>query len=356
MRKESLEFLKQLLTTPSPSGFESAIQKIWCDYARGFADEVITDSYGNAVAVLNGDGDPKVMIDGHADELGLMIKHIDDKGFIYFQRIGGFDTGVLRSKRVNIHTEKGIVRGVIGATAIHLQERDKEPKVPKMHELFIDIGAKDGKTAKARVSVGDPITFIDDFEMISKDLCIARGLDNRVGCWASIEALRIASAHKGSLKCALYATSSVQEEVGCFGAAMTAFNINPHVAIAIDVTHATDTPGIDVKQHGEVKLGGGPTVSLGRENHPVLVSRLRKIARTHKINLQIETFSTTGGTDAMAIFNKQGGIPSAIVGIPNRYMHTTVELVHLPDLLNVANLLAAFALDIKSGERFKVQI
>ncbi len=356
MRKESLEFLKQLLTTPSPSGFESAIQKIWCDYARQFADDVVTDSYGNAVAVLNGDGDPKIMLDGHVDELGLMIKHIDDKGFIYFQRIGGFDTGLLRSKRVSIHTEKGIVRGVIGATAIHLQERDKEPKVPKMHECFIDIGAKDGKAAKARVSVGDPITFVDDFELINKDLAVARAFDNRVGCWAAIEALRIASLNKSSLKCALYAASSVQEEVGCLGAPMSAFNINPDAAIAIDVTHATDTPGIDVKQHGEVKLGGGPTVSIGRENHPVLVSRLRKVAKTKKIDLQIETFSTTGGTDAMAIFNKQGGIPSAIMGIPNRYMHTTVELIHLPDLIDTANLLAAFSLDIKQGERFKVQI
>ncbi len=354
MRKESLEFLRKLLTTPSPSGYESKAQKIWCDYARKYADEVRTDSYGNAVAILNPKGDPKLMLDGHIDELGLMIKHIDDKGFIYFQRIGGVDPALVRGKRVNIHTAKGIVKGVIGATAIHLLEKGKEQKAPKMHECFIDIGARDDAAAKRRVAVGDPITFVDDFEMLDKNIGVARAFDNRVGTWTVIEALRLAAA--GKLKCAIYAASSIQEEVGCIGATMNVFNFTPHAAVAVDVTHATDSPGVNVKEHGEVKLSAGPTVSVGREHHPVLVDRIRAVARRKRIKLQVEAFSLTGGTDAMAIHNKQGGVPATVLGIPTRYMHTTVELMDLRDLQHTADLLAAVALDIKTGERFKVKV
>ena len=356
MRKESLEFLRQLLTTASPSGYESAIQKIWCDYVRPFADEVRTDAYGNAVAILNPGGDPKLMLDGHCDELGLMIKHIDEKGFVYFQRIGGVDPALVRNKRVSIHTAKGVVRGVIGATAIHLTDKSKDQKPPKMHECWIDIGAKDGKDAKKKVAVGDPITFTDDFELIDEHVGVARAFDNRVGVWTAAEALRLAAAKKGELKCCLIAASSVQEEVGLCGAQMQVEAVRPDAAIAVDVTHATDTPGIDAKEHGEIKMGQGPTVSIGRENHPLLVDRLRKVAKRKKIDVQIETFSLSGGTDAWAFFTRLGGTPAAIVGIPDRYMHSTVEMLDLRDLQHTAELLAAVALDIKKGERFKVKV
>jgi endoglucanase len=354
MRKESLDFLKRLLTTPSPSGYEAANQRVWCEYARTFADEVRTDAYGNAVAVLNPKGDPKIMFDGHVDELGLMIKHIDDRGYLYFQRIGGVDVATIRGKRVNIYTDKGTIRGVVGSLAIHLQERDKEPKMPKMHEIWIDIGAKDGKDARKRVSVGDPVTFVDDFEMLTKHIAVARAFDDRAGAFAALEALRIAA--DGKPKCAIYATSSVQEELGLAGALMNIANVSPHAAIAVDVTHATDTPGVDVKQHGEVKMGKGPVIALGRENHPVITDRLRKIARQEKIDCQIEAFSQSGGTDALAFYTKNGGTPAAILSIPNRYMHTTVEMLDLRDLEATAELLAAFALDLKKGERFKVKV
>ena len=356
MQKESLEFLKELLSTPSPSGFESPGQKVWCEYARKYADEVYTDAYGNAIAVLNPKGDPKIMIDGHADELGLMIKHIDDKGFIYFQRIGGVDPALIRTKRVNIHTAKGIVRGVIGATAIHLKDRDKDAKEPKMHQCFIDIGAKDGKAAKKRVAVGDPITFVDDFEMLDKNIGVARAFDDRVGTWAAIEALRIVSQSKSKLNCAIYASSTNQEELGGAGASMSVFNIKPDVAVELEVTHATDTPGIEVKQHGEVKLGEGPSITIGREHHPVLVDRIRAVAKSKKINLQIEAFGLSGGTNAMPIHRAIGGVPSALVSIPTRYMHTTVEMIDMRDLQKTANLLAAFCLNVKKGERFKVKV
>ncbi len=354
MRKESLEFLKSILSTPSPSGYEAENQKIWCEYARQYADEVHTDAYGNAIAVLNPKGDPKIVFDGHVDEIGLMIKHIDEKGFIYFQSIGGVDPALVRGKRVNIHTGKGIVRGVIAAPPIHLRERDKEPKAPKMHESFIDIGSTTGADAKKRVSVGDPITFVDDFEIINKNIAVARAFDNRAGTWVAIEALRLAAAAKP--KCAIYACSSVQEEVGLAGAAMNVFNIQPDAAIVTDVTHATDIPGIDHKQHGEVKMGKGPTLSIGRENHPLLVERLKKAAKKNKINIQTETFSKTGGTNALTIYTKQGGTPCALVSIPNRYMHTTVEMLDLRDLENTAKLMAAFATDVKAKERFNIKI
>ena len=358
MRKESIEFLKALLTTPSPSGHESTNQRIWCDYARKYADEVHTDAYGNAVAVLNPQGSPKIMLDGHVDEIGLMVKHIgyiprSNDGYVYFQRIGGVEPALLRGKRVSIHTAKGIVRGVIGATAIHLN-KDKDPKVPKMMELFIDIGVANCKEAEKLVSVGDPITFSDDFEMINKNVAVARAFDNRAGTWAVIEALRIAKAAKP--KAAIYACSSIQEETGLNGAQMQVVNVKPDVAIAVDVTHATDTPGVNYAKHGEIKMGSGPSISLGRENHPVLTARLRKIAKARKIAVQIETFSLTGGTDAYAIWNKNGGVPSAIVGIPNRYMHSTVEMLDLRDLQKTADLLAAFCVDVKKGEKFKVKV
>jgi endoglucanase len=354
MRKESFELLQQLLTTPSPSGFESAGQRLWCEYAREHADEVRTDAYGNAVAVLNPEGSPKIMLDGHIDEIGLIVKHIEDKGFIYFQRNGGVDPAMLRGKRVDIHTRKGIVRGVIGATAIHLGERDKEPKVPKMHEVFIDIGASDGKAVRKRVSIGDPVTFVDTFEMLDDNIAVSRAMDDKAGAWAVIEALRIAKAAK--CKCSIYACSSIQEETGLHGATMQVHNVQPDAAIAVEVTHATETPGIDVKKHGEVRMGKGPTVSIGRENHPAVVERLRKVARRKKIKLQTETYSLSGGTDAYAIWTKFGGIPSAILSIPNRYMHSTVEMIDLRDLQATANVLAAFCSDLKSGEEFRVNV
>ena len=294
------------------------------------------------------------MLDAHMDEIGLIVKHIDDKGFIYFQRIGGVDPALVRGKRVNIHHGRKVVRGVVGASAIHLRDRDKEPKPPKMHEVFIDIGAENADAARKKISIGDPVTFVDDFEIINTHVGVARAFDDRAGAWTVIEALRIASG--GKPKCAIYACSSVQEETGLHGAQMQVAKVKPDAAIAVDVTHATDTPGIEAKRHGEVCMGKGPTVSIGRENHPVLVERIRRVAKRKKIKLQVETFSLTGGTNAYAIWNKNGGIPSAILSIPNRYMHSTVEMLDLRDLKATADLLAAFALDLKKGERFVVKV
>lgn len=357
MRKESQEFLAELLTTPSPSGSESKAQKLWCDYVRQYADDVRTDAYGNAVAVLNEGAEPRILIDGHIDEIGLMIKHISKEGYLYVQSIGGVDPALISSKRVNIHTRSGkIVRGVIGATAIHLRDRDKKPEVPKMHQLFIDIGAASDKAAKRKVAIGDSITFVDDFEMLDKNIGVARAFDNRIGCWVAAEVLRMAATGKKKINASLYACSSIQEETGCNGAQMNVANIQPHAAIAVDVTHATDTPSIDQKLHGEVKLGKGPTYTIGRENHPVLIERLRRLAEKNKIPTQVETFSKTGGTDAYVMWTKNGGVPAAIISPPTRYMHSTVEMMDLRDLQRTADWLTAFVCDVKKGETFKVKV
>ena len=358
MRSESLEFLKALLTAPSPSGFEAPGQKVWCDYAGRIADEVHTDAYGNAVAVLHPGGDPKLVFDGHADELGMMVKYIDDKGFIYVQRIGGVDPALVRGKRVHIHTRRGIVKGVMGATAIHLLPRDGDKKSPKWPELFVDIGATDGKAVKRKVAVGDVVTFAYDFEMLDRNVGVARAFDNRVGTWCAIEGLRLAkeASKRKKLTCAIYACSSVQEEVGGAGASMNVANIQPDAAIVVDVTHATDTPGIDMKEHGEVKMGKGPSLSIGRENHPALNEHIIAAAKGKKIPLQFEAFGISGGTNALSIYSKNGGVPSAVLGLPNRYMHTTVEMIDLRDLQRIAELLAASAVKIKKGQRFKVKV
>ncbi len=357
MRKQSFDFLKRLLSTPTPSGREVQGQKIWCEYARQFADKVTTDSYGNAVAVLNAKGSPKIMLDGHVDEIGLMIKHIGDNGFLSFQAIGGVDAALLRGKRVNIHTAKGVVRGVIGAVAPHLSRgKDKDAKPPAIHDLTIDIGAADGKAARKRVAVGDTVTFTDDFEMLTDDLAVARAFDDRIGSWVAIETLRMAADKRDRLQCAIYACSSVQEEVGLRGATMNVFNVRPDAAIVLEVTHATDSPGISAAQYGQVKLAGGPTISIGRENHPVVLDKIRAAAKARKIKLQVEAFSVSGGTDAMAIYSAVGGVPSAVVGVPTRYMHSTVEMISLTDLQNVADLIAETCLAIKADDKFRVKI
>ena len=356
MREESLSFLKQLLNTPTPSGFESKGQKVWCDYVREFADEVRTDAYGNAIAVLNPEGEIKVMLDGHIDEIGLMVKYIDDKGYVYVQSIGGVNPAHVQGKRLNFHTPNGIVRGVIGATAPHLLDKTGEQKSPKMHQIFVDVGATDKEEAEKMLTIGTPATFGDEFEMLNDNVIVARALDDRIGTWIAAETMRCVKEKAQELNVALYLSSSIQEETGCNGARMTVAQVKPDVAIAMDVTHATDTPGIDNKLHGEIKMGKGPTVSIGREHHPVVVNKLRKIAEANDINYQVETFSKSGGTNAIPMWTYNGGTPTALISLPNRYMHSTVEMCDLRDLQATVDWLTAFVLDIKAGEKFKVEV
>jgi putative aminopeptidase FrvX len=356
MRAESLNFLQKLVNTPSPSGFESRGQKIWLDYVRNFADETRTDAYGNAVAVLNKGGSPRLMLAGHADEIGLMVNFINENGFIYFKKIGGVDEAITRAQRVTIHTKNGPVRGVVGTIASHLQPRNGEKKVPKIHEMYIDIGAKNKKEAEKLVQIGDPITLVDEFEVLRGEIAVARAFDNRIGTFAVAEALRILSGQKKKLKAEVCAVSNVQEEIGLFGARQIAYSLQPDAALVVDVTHATDIPGLDKAQHGDVQLGKGPTVTRGSSNHPEMVARLEEVAKKSGVKLQHEAASATSGTDADAIFWTRGGIPSALISLPNRYMHSPVEMINLRDLEQVAELLAGFALSLKKGEKFAVKI
>jgi putative aminopeptidase FrvX len=356
MREKSLAFLEQLINTPSPSGHETRGQRVWLDYARQHADETYSDAHGNCVAVLNKGGSPRVMLAAHADEIALTVNYLSDEGFIYVRRIGGIDPAIIRAQRVVIHTRQGPVRGVVGNVAPHLTKTDKDRKLPEMHDLFIDIGVDSRKAAAELVRVGDPITLVDGFELLRNDLAIARAFDNRVGTFAVAESLRLIRRNPGKLKAEVCAVSNIMEEVGLFGARQIAYSLKPDLALVVDVTHATDVPTISKPMHGDVRIGQGPTLTHGGSNHPELVARLEKVARQRKIAVQHEAVSSSSGTDTDAIFWTRGGIPSALVSLPNRYMHSPVELISLADLEAIPELLAAFSLSLTRQETFKVRI
>jgi putative aminopeptidase FrvX len=356
MREQSLEFLKTLVNTPSPVGHETRGQRVWLDYVGKFADETFSDAYGNCVAVLNKGGSPRIMLAGHADEIAMAVNYIDDNGFIYVRKMGGIDAAITKAQRIIIHTRNGPVKGVVGNVAPHLTKQNGDPKPPKIHELFIDIGAKNRKEAEKLVRVGDPITLVDEFDFLRDDLVVARAFDNRVGTFAVAEALRLLSESKVKLHAEVCAVSNVQEEIGLLGARQIAYSLHPDIALVVDVTHATDYPTVSKTQHGDVKIGAGPTLTHGGSNHPDVVARLEEVAKAKKIPLQHSAMSGTTGTDTDAIYWTRGGIASGLVSLPNRYMHSPVEVVSLKDLEAIPQLLAGFAASLKKGEQFKVKI
>jgi putative aminopeptidase FrvX len=333
------EFLDALLGTASPSGFETAGQQVWVEYVSEFADRVETDAYGNAVAVLEG-GEPTVALAGHGDEIGFMVRELDENGFVRLTRIGGSDRTVSKGQHVQIHTDDGPVPGVVGQTAIHLRETGEED-IDDIAEQYVDIGAADREEAAALVERGDPITFEQRITDLENGRVAARGLDNRIGIWAAAEGLRRAAEHDP--EATVYAVSTVQEEVGLKGAQMVGFDYAPDVAIAVDVTHATDDPGTPSKRATGVDLGGGPVVARGSTNHPVVVEATREAADAADIEVQLQASGIRTGTDADAFYISRGGIPSLNVGVPNRYMHTPVETLDLADLDATADLLGTVA-------------
>src|SRR5271154_2933684 len=355
MRPESLEFLTKLLNTPTPSSEEHRGQRVWLDYVAPFADKVETDTYGNALAILNPKGSPKIMVEGHADEIAFQISYIDDDGFIYFSGVGGHDPSLARGQRVHIRGRNGEVLGVIGALAIHMQGGKKQ-EVPELHELFIDIGASSRKEAEERVSVGDLITYIVGWQQLNGDIYIARACDNRIGTFVAAEVLRLCAKAGKKLKASVVAASAVGEENGLYGAHMIGYSVQPDAALVIDVAQATDIPVTNKKRFGDTRLGKGPILNRGSVNHPPLVRRLEEVAAKSKIAIQHGIDPRASGTDADAIFLQRGGIATAAIGVPNRYMHTPVEAIHLKDLENLALWLTAFILDLKPNETFKVKI
>ena len=348
------DFLDELLTTPSPSGFESDVQRHWVEYVSEFADEVRTDEYGNAVAVVEGD-DPAIAFAGHADEIGLMVSSIDDDGFVHPSRVGGSDRTVSKGQHVEIHTDDGVVPGVIGQTAIHLRDAD-EDEFEDIAEQHVDIGAESEAEARELVDVGDPLTFDAPVRELEGSRMAARGMDNRVGIWVAAEAARRAA--ESDVDATVYAVSTVQEELGKQGAKMVGFDLPVDAAIAVDVTHAVDSPDLNDEEdeHGEVELGAGPVVARGSSNHPEVVRVAREAADAADLPLQLQAAGRSTGTDADAFYTSQGGIPSLNVGLPNRYMHTPVEVIDTEDLDAAADLLAEFAKQSEGRENFAVDI
>lgn len=351
---EDLELLKQLLSTPSPTGFETAGQKVWLNYVKQFADDIVADSYGSAAAHLHTDSDAiTVMIEAHCDEIGMMINYIDDNGFVYVTRLGGSDPAITRARRVHIHTREGIVAGVTGNTAIHLQDRDKK-KVPEWGEIFIDIGVANREDALKLVQVGNPVTYADDYEFLNEEIITARALDNRIGGFIIAQVLKRLTEERDKLQVNVVAVNSVQEEIGGFGARMMSLSLNPDLAFVTDVTHATDTPGIDLRQHGKVELGKGAALQYGSANHPLLVHHLEDVAKQFEIPIQYEANSNRTGTDTDSIFYQNGGIPSALISAPLRYMHSPAEVAHIKDVEYVVELMMRGVQAIERNASFNV--
>jgi endoglucanase len=296
------------------------------------------------------------MLAGHADEIAMAVNYINDEGYIYVRKMGGIDAAITRAQRVLIHTRNGPIKGVVGNVAPHLKKDEDEPKPPKIHDLFIDIGAGDRKEAGKLVQIGDPVTLSDEFDVLRNDLVVARAFDNRVGTFAVAETLRLLKETKSKLQAEVCAVSNVQEEVGLLGVRQIAYSLQPDMALVVDVTHATDYPTVSKTQHGDVKIGRGPTLTRGGCNHPEVLARLEAVAKAKRIPFQREAASSTSGTDTDAIFWTRGGIASALISLPDRYMHSPVELVSLKDLELIPELLAAFAASLKKGEQFKVKI
>jgi len=352
LNKKSLTFLEKYLNNAAPTGYEWDGQKIWMDYLKPYADEFITDTYGTAVAVINPKAKYKVVIEGHADEISWYVNYISDTGLLYVIRNGGSDHQIAPSKIVNIHTKKGIVKGVFGWPAIHTRNKGKE-EAPKPDNIFIDIGAKDKKEVeKMGVHVGCVITYPDAFFILNKDKFVCRALDNRMGGFMIAEVARLLKENKKTLPFGLYITNSVQEEIGLRGAQMIAERIKPNVAIVTDVTHDTTTPMINMKTQGDAEIGKGPVIAYAPAVQQKLRDLITDTAQANKIPFQRAALSRATGTDTDAFAYSGSGVASALISLPLRYMHTTVEMVHRDDVENVIKLIYESLLKIKDGDSF----
>ncbi len=354
MDDAALNFLLELLQKPSPTGFEAPGQRCWLEYVRQFSDGTDSDAYGNAWAELRGSG-PKVMLAAHADEIGFIVKNITKDGFLRMDRIGGSDTATARGRRLQILGDKGSVRGLIGNTAIHLRKGSGDEKVPKIHELFVDVGATSPAEVKELgIRVGHPAVYADEAERLGAHRIAGRALDNRIGGFILSQVM--ARLYKSRASAHVFALNAVQEEIGGYGAKMATYRLKPEVCIVLDVTHATDSPGISQDEHGEVDLAGGPSISHGACNHPEVVKRLIEVSANKGIPIQHESASRSTGTDADVIFDVQEGIPTALVSLPLRYMHSVIEVADLRDVEQVIELLVGFVRSLQDGETFRVRL
>ncbi len=348
MEDRSHEFLKKLLETPSPSGYEQPIQEVVRDWATAYADGCRTDRHGNLIAHLRpssaADRPPRIYLAGHCDQIGLMVQHIDSDGFLYVQPIGGWDMQILLGQYVTIWSTQGPIQGVIARKATHLLTAEERNKVPLFTDVWVDIGAKDQREALSLVKPGDPGTINLGYRPLRNGLAASPAMDDKVGLWVVMETLRLLSQRSRSVE--LFAVSTVQEEIGLRGATTSTFGIDPDVGIAVDVCHASDTPGNEKKQLGEVKLGAGPVLFRGPNINPRVFEQLESAAQRLNIPVQVRGVPRATGTDANAIQISRDGVATALIGIPNRYMHSPVEVVHLNDLNDAARILVEFCVSV----------
>ncbi len=344
MDASAFGFLERLLNTPSPSGYERPIQDVVRQFSQPFAAEVKTDWHGNVMATVNPSGSPKIMLAGHCDQIGLLVVNIDKDGFLRTAAIGGWDVQQLVGQHMLVWTKSGPVKGVIARKAIHLQSPEDRKQVPEIKDLWIDIGVKNADEAKELVSVGDPVTFELGLRSLRNNLVAAPGMDNKVGVWVVMRALQLIAEEKP--QAAVVSVSTVQEEIGLRGAQTSAYSVNPQIGIAVDVTHATDCPTIDENQHGKIKLGAGPVLYRGANVNPVVFERLTSLAKEHDIPFQPGGLARAASNDSNVMQISRGGIATGLVTIPNRYMHSPVEMISLDDLDNAAQLIAKFCLSL----------
>jgi putative aminopeptidase FrvX len=350
MEASAKDFFRKILETPSPSGYEQPVQALVRHYVGDFADEVSTDLHGNVIACCNPGAPLRVMFAGHADQIGLLVTYINDQGYIYTNTIGGWDPQQLIGQRMTIYTAEEAIPAVIARKPIHLLDQDERKQVVKTKDLWLDIGAKTKEEAAEVVRIGDPVTLELGYQEMRNGFANSPGMDDKAGLWVCMEALRRAKGH--GLNVSLYAVATVQEEIGLRGATTSAYGVDPHVGIAVDVTHATDCPTIDKNQEGDVKLGGGPVVYRGPNMNPVVVERLHAAADDADITCQWGAIGRGTGTDANAIQLSRAGVAAGLVSVPNRYMHSAVEMISLDDLDTCADLLAMFASQIESQADF----
>ena len=350
MEAKAHDFLKELLSTPSPSGYEEAIQAVVREYVAPFADTVSTDVHGNVIACKNPDAPLRLMFAGHCDQIGLLVTNIDEAGFIYTQTIGGWDPIQLVGQRMTIWADGGPLPAIIARKPIHLLKDDERKQPVKQEDLWLDIGAKDKAEAASLIRVGDPVTLELGYQAMRNNLANAPGMDNRTGLWVVMEALRCVSEKE--LNCGIYAVSTVQEEIGLRGARTSAFGVDPQVAIAVDVTHATDCPTIDKRQQGDVALGKGPVIYRGPNMNPVVTKRLLGLCDDLELPYQLAAIGRATPNDTNSIQITRAGIATGLVSIPNRYMHSAVETISLDDIDRSADLLAAFACSLSEDDDF----
>jgi endoglucanase len=341
MRDASYDFLKRLLSTPGPSGYEEAAAKVWREEAAAFAEEVRGDRMGNSFATIGAGSSPRVMLAGHIDEIGLMITHIDDNGLLRFTGVGGWDSQVLVGQRVRLQTGGGEVAGVIGKKAIHVMEPDERKKVSEIKSLWIDVGAKDADEAKEMVRVGDAGVLDQDLVELPNGRVASRSVDNRMGAFVVLEALRLLSEEE-NLGAEVVAVACVQEEIGLYGARGAAFGLDPDAAIAVDVTHATDTPGVSKNENGDHSLGSGAVIARATNISPVVSEGLIAAAEAEGIPYTLQADSRSTGTDADAIQFTRAGIATGLVSCPNRYMHSPNEIVSVDDVESCARVISAY--------------